>query len=190
MTKRKANAPAQLLFVQGAGEGTHDEWDNKLVDSLQRELGDQYEIQYPRMPNEVEPGFKTWKGALVDEFSKLEDGAILVGHSIGGSILINVIASTPLDFTPGAIVLIAAPFIGKDGWPAEGFTPSKQIGKDIPPDVPVLLYQGDKDETVPASHLELYAHAIPSARTFLLKGRDHQLGNNLQKVAQAIHQLH
>ena len=29
----------QVLFIQGGGEGTHDDWDNKLVESLERELG-------------------------------------------------------------------------------------------------------------------------------------------------------
>jgi len=38
----------QLLFVQGRGAGAHDEWDNKLVESLKRELGSGYEIHYPQ----------------------------------------------------------------------------------------------------------------------------------------------
>jgi hypothetical protein len=29
----------QILFIQGGGAGAHDEWDDKLVDSLRRELG-------------------------------------------------------------------------------------------------------------------------------------------------------
>ena len=29
----------QVLFVQGGGEGVHDAWDNRLVDSLGGELG-------------------------------------------------------------------------------------------------------------------------------------------------------
>lgn len=29
----------QVLFIQGGGAGTHDEWDGKLVESLRRELG-------------------------------------------------------------------------------------------------------------------------------------------------------
>ena len=33
----------RVLFVQGGGEGTHDEWDHKLVDSLMRELGAAFE---------------------------------------------------------------------------------------------------------------------------------------------------
>ena len=45
----------QILFVQGGGEGVHDQWDKKLVDSLGSELGRDYEIRYPLMPNEADP---------------------------------------------------------------------------------------------------------------------------------------
>jgi hypothetical protein len=38
----------QLLFVQGGGgENAHDVWDSKLVESLERELGPDYEVRYP-----------------------------------------------------------------------------------------------------------------------------------------------
>jgi predicted alpha/beta hydrolase family esterase len=82
----------QLLFVQGGGKGTHDEWDNKLVASLRQELGQDYEIHYPRMPNEDDPSYALWKTALESEFGTLRDGAILVGHSVGGTILVRVLA--------------------------------------------------------------------------------------------------
>ncbi|TMF15423.1 MAG: alpha/beta hydrolase, partial [Chloroflexi bacterium] len=36
----------QLLFVQGGGAGAHDDWDDKLVESLRRELGSKFEIRY------------------------------------------------------------------------------------------------------------------------------------------------
>lgn len=48
-------ATRRILFIQGGGEGTHDEWDDKLVDSLRRELGDGWDILYPRMPGEDDP---------------------------------------------------------------------------------------------------------------------------------------
>jgi len=75
---RRSTMTKQVLFVQGGGEGVHDEWDNKLVESLQRELGTDYEIGYPRMPNEADPKYSLWKTALKKEFAKLADGAILV----------------------------------------------------------------------------------------------------------------
>jgi len=35
----------QILFIQGGGAGAHDEWDDKLVDSLRRGLGNGWEIR-------------------------------------------------------------------------------------------------------------------------------------------------
>src|SRR5689334_4978872 len=79
----------QLLFIQGGGEGTHDEWDDKLVASLREELGQEYEIHYPRMPREEDPSYELWKPELERVLGTLRDGAILVGHSVGGTILLK-----------------------------------------------------------------------------------------------------
>src|SRR5262249_3779588 len=61
----------QLLFVQGGGAGAHDEWDDKLVDSLKRELGPNVEIRYPRMPSEDDPSYAAWSAALWKEVASL-----------------------------------------------------------------------------------------------------------------------
>ena len=108
----------QLLFIQGGGAGTHDDWDRKLVKSLRHELGPNYEIRYPRMPNEEDPTYAAWKATLEREFAALGNGAILIGHSVGGTILVNALAEQPLERELGAIFLIAAPFVGEGGWPA------------------------------------------------------------------------
>jgi hypothetical protein len=47
--KRTDAKSRQVLFVHGAGHGSHDEWDDKLVKSLQSELGTSYEIRFPRI---------------------------------------------------------------------------------------------------------------------------------------------
>src|SRR6188768_2975745 len=83
------NAKQQLLFVQGGGKGTHDEWDNKLVESLRRELGQDYEVQYPRMPREDDPSYVWWKRALERALETLRDGVIVVAHSVGATILLK-----------------------------------------------------------------------------------------------------
>jgi len=105
-----------VLFIQGGGsDGTHDDWDNKLVDSLQRELGSGHEIRYPRMPNEAEPDYARWKAALLKELATLGDEAVIVAHSIGGTIAINALADESPRQQLGGIFLIAAPFIGEGG---------------------------------------------------------------------------
>ena len=176
----------QLLFVQGGGAKVHDEWDNQLVESLRRELGPDYEIRYPRMPNEDDPSYATWRANLQKELAHLNDGAILVGHSIGGTILINVLAEPLPKRKLGAIFLIAAPFVGEGGWPADDWQPQRDIGTQLPGGIPVYIYHGLADDTAPPSHAELYARAIPQAHLCRLPGRDHQLNNDLREIAAVI----
>lgn len=180
----------QLLFVQGGGgKGAHDEWDSKLVDSLLRELGPDYEIRYPRMPDEDDPKYAPWKAALLEEFDRLGDGAVLVGHSIGATILIHSLAEEPPEWSPAGIFLVSMPFIGKEGWPSDEIRPDPELGARLPAQTPVYLYQGSADETVPPKHADLNARAIPQAVVRRLPGRDHQFDNDMSEVAADIRQL-
>ena len=179
----------EILFVQGAGRGVHEEWDIKLVESLRRELGPRYEVRYPLMPNETNPTFATWRPALEKEFASLRNGAIVVGHSVGGTMAINVLAESAADIALDAIVLIAAPFIGKGGWESEEIEPRLDLAERLPAGVPVFLYHGEDDTIIPVTHLELYAEAIPRAHVRRLVGRDHQLNNDLSEVASDIREL-
>src|SRR5688572_24430693 len=117
----------QVLFIQGGGKDAHDKWDNKLVESLERELGPDYVVRYPRMPDEADPAYAAWQAALERQFDRLDDGAILVGHSIGGTILIRTLADEPPTRTFAGIFLIAAPFVGDGGWPSEDIEPLSDL---------------------------------------------------------------
>ena len=180
----------QILFVQGGGgTNAHDEWDNKLVDSLRRELGDGHEVRYPRMPDEDDPTYAKWAPAIGKEIAALNDGAVVVGHSIGGTMLIQALAEHPPKVRLGAIILVSAPFVGEGGWPGEEFMLARDLGARLPRGVPVHLFQGLADETTPPAHANLYAHAIPQAEVNTLPGRDHQLNNDLGAVAKTIRAL-
>ena len=175
-----------VLFVQGGGAGVHDEWDNKLVDSLSRQLGDNFEVRYPRMPDEDDPSRLRWTPSIRRELAALEDGAVVVGHSVGAAILINELAEQPPQQRLGAIVLIAAPFVGEGGWPGDDFEFRSHLGARLPQGVPVHVFHGLKDETAPPEHADLYARVIPHAQLHRLPGRDHQLNDDLSDVAAAI----
>src|SRR5579862_6158098 len=95
----------QVLFIQGGGAGAHDEWDDKLVESRRGELGSGYEVRYPRMPDEGDPGYARWSAAIRRELADLDDGAVVAGHSVGAAILVNALAAQPPERRLGAIVL-------------------------------------------------------------------------------------
>lgn len=179
----------EVLFVQGAGSGVYEDWDSKLVESLRRELGAGYEIRYPRMPNEDDPTLATWQPAIEKELASLRSGAIVVGHSVGGATLLNVLVASPPSFALTGIVLIAAPFVGEGGWTSDDIAPRFDLIEQLAATVPLFLYHGEEDAVVPVSHVELYARAIPSAHVRRLSGRDHQLNNDLSEVARDIRGL-
>lgn len=178
----------QLLFVQGGGAHTHDECDHKLVASLQRQLGPNVQLRYPRMPNEHEPDYALWRAALQAELDALDEGAILVAHSVGATILLAMLAERQKPPRIGALLLIAAPFVGEGGWPSEDLQLPPDLGQRLP-NVPIHFFHGLQDETAPPSHLDLYAAAVPHAHVHRLPGRDHQLNDDLKEVAAQIEAL-
>lgn len=176
----------QVLFVQGGGEGVHDGWDSKLVASLQRELGNGFDVRYPRMPNEGNPRYELWKPVLQEQLAALRDGAVVVGHSVGGAVLARMLAAhAPV---PGfsAILFIAAPFLGEGGWAVDDVQFPPDLGARLPQGAQIHFFHGLDDAIVPPSHADLYQRAVPQARIHRLAGRDHQLNNHLGEVATEI----
>ena len=186
MLERAHEKMKEVLFIQGAGDAS---WDLKLVKSLRLKLGPEYEVRYPPMPNQHEPSFATWKPAIERELDALRGRAIAIGHSVGGTILINVLTEWPRAATLNAIVLIAAPFVGEGGWTTEEIRSESDLGERLPTTVPIFLYHGEDDDIVPVQHVDLYARAIPIAHVRRLAQRDHQLNNDLYEVANDIRAL-
>jgi len=175
-----------VVFVQGGGKDVHDSWDNKLVASLEQALGPGYAVHYPRMPKEGDPDPPAWKRAIARELGKLSEAVILVAHSIGAAILLDHLADTALERRLSGVFLIAPPFIGDGGWPSEDLRPTRKLAAQLPTGVPLYLYQGSDDDTVPSSHSRLFEEALPRATVRRLAGRDHQLDDDLSEVARDI----
>ena len=108
-----------MLFIRGAGEGVHDSWDGKRVESLRGALPTAYEVRCPRMPKEDDPSYTSWSAVIRRELKTLTDGAVAVGHSVGGTILLGVLADRAQEPRLSGIVVIAAPFVGPGGWPSD-----------------------------------------------------------------------
>jgi uncharacterized protein len=170
-----------VLFVHGAGQGAY-EADNKLVASLSSELGSDFHVHYPRMPNEASPRYEDWKQRLVEEVTALGDGAILVGHSFGASMVLKVLASETKPTCRRAF-LIAAPFWGSTGWDWKDLELPKDASTRLSHGTSLVFYHGGNDEVVPHHHVDLYRAALPGAMVRHLQGRNHQLNDDLSEVA-------
>ena len=122
------------------------------------------------MPDEDDPSSRPWGAAIRAEMRALDDGAVVVGHSVGGTILIHALAEQVPEVRLGAIVLVAAPFVGAGGWPGDEFelpersrreAATRRAGRPVP---------RLDDDTAPPAHADLYARAIPQAQLHCCPG--------------------
>jgi predicted alpha/beta hydrolase family esterase len=175
----------QVLFIQGGGEGAHA-IDADLAASLARLLGGEFEVRFPFMPNEAAPEYINWKAAILEELRALDAEAFVIAHSVGGAVVVRLLAEAGPPKPLAGLFLVAAPYIGVGGWMIGGFEMPADLGARMPQTLAIYMYQGTNDQIVPFSHLDLYARVLPRAYPRLLRNRDHQLNGDLSEIAQDI----
>ena len=175
----------QVLFVHGGGEGAHAA-DEMLAASLRESLGDAHDVRYPKMPHEDSPGYGAWKDRISEELARMGGGAILVGHSLGASVLVKFLSEEAPAEPVAGVFLVATPFWGAEDWEVDEYALREESAPKLPEGVPMVFYHGLEDEVVPFEHLALYAERFPWATFRGLDGRGHQFDDDLSEVARDI----
>ena len=177
-----------VLFIQGGGGKKDYEADAKLVTSLREALGKSYMVHYPRLPNESSPDFGRRK-QIGKEISLIDGRIILVGHSLGASMLLKYFSENEVKKKIAGIFLISTPFwSGDEDW-KEGLKLREDFPDTLPKNVPIFLYHCRDDEEVPFEQLSIYARKLPQATVREIASGGHQLDNNLSLVANDIKTL-
>lgn len=174
-----------VLFVQGGGEGAH-EADDLLATSLRKALGAEYEVRYPQMPGESNPDMQTWKAKIARELEKLNGVVILVGHSIGGSTLLNYLSEEKVAKAIAGLFLLAAPSWDEEKWNFDDLKLPRDLAAKLSSIPRIFLYHNRDDEIVPFSHLALHAARLPRAVVREGDSGGHQFDNDLAQVANDI----
>ena len=178
----------QVLFIQGAGEGAYEE-DEKLAKSLRSLLSAEYNVRYPKMPEEEDQGYEAWKAQISKELDGLDDGVILVGHSVGSSMLLKYLSEENIEKSIAGIFLIAAPYWGTGGWQVDEFILDEDRASKLLKEVPIFFYHSRDDDIVPFAHLARHAKNFPQATIRKFDGRGHQFNNDLSEIAADIKSL-
>lgn len=181
----------QVLFIHGAGEGAYKE-DMILAQSLQKELGSDFNVHYPGMADEANAPYDLWKQQILEEIAVMAGPVILVGHSMGASYLAKILAETEMRTPIAGIFLLAPPFWGGEGWLYEGYEElvlPEEVAARFPKDAKVFFYHARDDEIVPFNHLALYAKLLPQATVQEIDKGGHQLNNDVSLVAKDIKDL-
>lgn len=174
-----------VLFIQGGGDGAYAE-DKLLADSLRRALGPDYDVRYPRMPDESNPSVEVWGQKISSELSKISGKVILVAHSVGGSILLQYLSDANFEHSIAGLFVLAAPTWDDNQWTFDDLKLPRKIAEKLALIPRIFFYHCRDDEIVPFTHLALHAEQIPQAIARAISHGGHQFGNDLARIAMDI----
>ena len=161
-----------VLFIHSAGGQSGTEGSGPLVAALRTGLGADTHLAAPIMPKPDEPDAAAWEAALGEHLREQQTPLVLVGHSLGGSVVFKYLADHGIPSGLAGVVSIAAPFWGMQDWEREWRLPEGFEARlsDLPR---VALYHSRDDDEIPVSHVDRYAEAMPRASVHKVHGHGH-----------------
>lgn len=181
-SEKEVHLTTRVIFFQGGGEGAHNE-DLLLAESLQKALGTDYDVRYPRMPEESKPDIQTWEAKIARELETVDGKVILVGHSLGGFALLKYLSEEKVEKPIGGLFLLAVPSRDDGNWNFASLNLPSDLANRVMRIPQIFLYHNRDDNIVPFSHLALHAARLPCATIQEGESGGHQFGNDLRKVA-------
>ena len=175
-----------VLFIHSAGAQDPGEGSSALLENLRAALPDGMKLEAPLMPQPDNPEAELWIAACQSAITGIEDEFVIVGHSLGGSTVLQTLARFGLPVNLKGVVTLASPFWGAPGWeyaayalPPEEATKLLQLPR-------LIMLLGDEDDTVAADHLDRYKAILPNAESKSLPGIDHEAAEAAPDILAAI----
>ena len=179
-----------ILFMHSAGtqEGEH-EGSNDLLRRLREGLGPNVTLLAPRMPSPDSPTYASWKQALDALTPTLPEEVVLVGHSLGGSVLLKYLSEEAFAPRIAGMVLIATPYWGVQDWDVSEYMLREDFPTDLPVIRPLYLYQSNDDDVVSPEHVNYYATLLPMATVRTTAGMGHLFAKPCPELLDDIRRL-
>ena len=177
-----------VLFIQGAGDMWAPDGSGVLAKYLQDSLGSDYDVIAPEMPGaDTDPRYLPWRKKIEEELRGIDGPVVLVGHSLGGSMLLKFLAEGPPPTSIAGLFLVSVPHWSPEGWEAEYALPDGFASRL--PAAPTFLYHSRDDPHVPFEHLAFYKKHLPNATSRTIDGTEHSFLNGLPELVDDIRAL-
>lgn len=175
-----------VLFIHSAGPQGPGEGSSALVSGLHAVLPSRVTLLSPLMPQPDAPEAQPWRNAIAAEMQAIEGDFILLGHLLGGSSLLQVLARSGLPDRLLGVVTLAAPFWGAPGWAFDDFALPGDAGEKLLGLRHLLILRGEDDDVVAPDHPQRYKAVLPQAEMRILPGVDHEAANAAPAVLAAL----
>ena len=175
-----------VLVAHSSGPQEPGEGSEPLVSRLRKELGDGFDVSHPILPDPDDPHYGPWAGRLGGLLADADRSTVVLGHSLGGSVLLKLLSESGEAIEVAGLVLLATPFWGDAGWEREWALPEGWPAQTTPLP-PMSFFHSRDDEEIPFEHLERYRARFPDAEFHALDGCGHLYDRgDLTEVVEAI----
>ncbi|MED3575552.1 alpha/beta hydrolase [Cytobacillus praedii] len=179
-----------VLFIHSAGPQDQQQGSIQLSAYLEKSLRNTYHFVCPKMPAPENPKYEPWKKQLEIELNKLNGEVLLIGHSLGGSVLLKYLSEESCPLPISGLFIIASPYWGIDeNWQLKDFILQNNFEENLPAIPNLFLYHSRNEEIVPFTHHKIYAEKLPHATTRELEGKEHLFLNGLPTLLNDIEDL-
>lgn len=142
-------------------------------DLLGQELGEDYMVLNPKMPNATNARYTEWKLWFERIYDLLDKKPILIGHSLGGIFLAKYLAENNLPHKPAALILVAAPFRDESQESLADFALPDSLENINRQVNEIFLLHSKDDPVVNFTELAEYKKALPKATEMIFTNREH-----------------
>ncbi|WP_082233078.1 alpha/beta hydrolase [Halobacillus massiliensis] len=153
-----------IVFIHSAGPQENSQGSSPFILNLKKSLTTEYQLRTPKMPDPENPRYIAWENRLKEEFSKLDGEVILIGHSLGGSVLLKYLSEERCPFNISGLFVLGSPYWGlEEDWQFPEFSLSDDFASRLPDIKQIFLYHSVDDEVVSIAHYEHYIRRLPEA---------------------------
>lgn len=178
-----------VLFIHSGGTQGPHEGSGDLVKHLRRGLHEDHVVLYPRMPEPDNPEYELWKLTIDRELSALDDDVILVGHSLGASVLLKYLSEELCEKSILGLFLVAPPFFGGSEWEVDEYLLRPDFETNLRQILNIFLYHSRNDNVVPFNHFIRFADKLPQAVSRAFENRGHLFTSGLPELVDDIRNL-
>jgi predicted alpha/beta hydrolase family esterase len=178
----------QILFIQGAGNLTTEQ-EQVIVDGLSSKLGNGLKIILPPIEGADDPTYRAWDDALTTNLNKLSGNVILLGHSLGGSVILKHFSMAQVPEKVIGMILFGVPYWKDQNWDVSEYEIQDEFVGKLRELNNVHFYHSTDDEVIPEQHFNAYQKLIPQAHWRVLSGMDHSYHGAVPFMVEDIHEM-
>lgn len=158
-------------------------------ETLAADLGDDYDVLFPKMPNGMNAQYSEWK-IWFDKILELTDkNIILIGHSLGGIFLAKYLSENQINKNLVATILVAAPIRSTSDEDLASFELKKSLRKLDEQSNGIFIVHAEDDPVVPVNHARQFKKLLSNAKLMILPSGEHFKIEHFPEIVEIINKL-